>query len=97
MEERSFVLGYFVGRRGFRRWTGRARTRPKMPSAAWRTAAVLCTAAGVALAWAVFGSDAGLRMIGGGVVGFVLGMYLVETVWERRRPMAPVDDPSATG
>lgn len=86
MGDHRFLVGYLFGRRGFKRWTGRERTRPKMPSGPWRAAALLCTAAGVLVAWLItHGSDAVVwRMVAGGVLGFAIGMYVVETVWERR-------------
>lgn len=86
MAGNDFLVGYFFGRRGFKRWTGRERTRPKMPSGPWRASALLCTAAGVLVAWLIFGrSDAGgWRLVAGGVVGFAVGMYVVESIWERR-------------
>ena len=82
----DFIVGYFFGRRGFRRWTGRQRTRPKMASRPWRLAAVLCTIAGMLLAWLLFRSSGALgwRLVGGAGLGFAVGMYAVESVWERR-------------
>jgi membrane associated rhomboid family serine protease len=63
-----------------------ARKRPKMPSKPWRLAAVCCIAIGAIGAWLLFrGSDTvALRAAVGGAIGFVVGMYIVETVWERR-------------
>lgn len=82
----DFIFGYFFARRFAKPWKGRERTRPKMPSTPWRVAAVCCIATGALLAWLIFrGSDAVvIRTIFGGVVGLVVGMILVETIWERR-------------
>ncbi len=86
MGDGNFVAGYFFGRRRFKRWTGRERTRPKMPAGPWRAAALLCTSAGVLVAWLIFrDSDAVTwRLVAGGAIGFAVGMYVVESVWERR-------------
>lgn len=86
MAGNHFIVGYLFGRRGFKRWTGRERTRPKMPAGPWRAAALLCIAAGVLVAWSIFrgSSSVGWRMVAGGVVGFAVGMYVVESIWERR-------------
>lgn len=82
----DFILGYLLGRRGPKRWRGRERTRPKMPAAAWRAWAIVCIGSGVLIAWLLFSgsSSLGWRMVAGGIVGFLVGMYLVETIWERR-------------
>lgn len=95
MPDRDFVTGYFFGRRRFKRWTGRERTRPKMPSGPWRAAALLCTAAGALVAWLLFreSSSVGWRMVAGGVVGFAVGMYIVESIWERRVAARSHDGP----
>ena len=86
MDRNGFLVGYLFGRRGFKRWNGREPTRPKMPSRHWRTAAVVCTLAGVLVAWLIFrsGSGVGWRMLAGGMIGLAVGMYVVETIWERR-------------
>lgn len=62
------------------------RKRPKMPSAPWRAAAVICFTIGALVTWLVFrdGDAILLRVLAGGLVGFVVGMIAVETVWERR-------------
>lgn len=62
------------------------RKRPKMPSGPWRLAAVICFSLGAAASWMLFRdtSAATIRTIAGGVAGFVVGMYIVETLWERR-------------
>ncbi len=99
VDERSFRFGYIYGRRGGRPWKPGPRTRPKMPSAPWRAAAVSCAAIGALVAWLLF-RDTNvvlLRVAVGAGVGFVVGMYLVETVWERRfrrRPPLPGPAPS---
>lgn len=95
MTRADFIVGYLFGRRGARRWRGRERTRPKMPSSTWRAWAIVCVGTGVLGAWLLFrDSDAlGWRMLAGGTVGFVLGMYVVETVWERRVGAAAERDP----
>jgi hypothetical protein len=82
----DFIVGYLFGRRGFRHWGGRERTRPKMPSTPWRVWAVVCAVVGALVAWLIFrGAGAlGWRLVAGAIVGFVVGMYVVETVWERR-------------
>ncbi|MDJ0767220.1 MAG: hypothetical protein QNJ12_00445 [Ilumatobacter sp.] len=61
------------------------RTRPKMPSGPWRAAAVICFLVGAGVAWLLFGDSnaAVLRVLFGGLVGFAVGMYVVEGVWER--------------
>lgn len=84
----DFIVGYLFGRRGgLTGWRGRERTRPKMPAGSWRLAAVLCITAGAIAAWLSFGQSGNLgwRMVGGGAIGFVVGMYVVESVWERRQ------------
>ncbi len=95
MSGSHFIVGYLFGRRGFKRWTGRERTRPKMPSGPWRAAALLCTAAGVLVAWLLFrgSGPVGWRMVAGGVVGFAVGMYIVESIWERRVAARSHDGP----
>lgn len=55
-----------------------------------------CTALGVLGAWMLFRDSGALgwRMFGGGAAGFVIGMYVVESVWERslaaREPSGPI-------
>ena len=91
----DFILGYVFARRFAKPWRGRERTRPKMPSASWRLAAVGCTAAGALLAWLIF-RDSGavvIRTIFGGVAGLVVGMIVVETIWERRTATREPDGP----
>ena len=82
----DFIFGYFFARRFAKPWKGRERTRPKMPSTTWRLAAVGCTASGALLTWLIFrDSEAvAVRTIFGGVAGLVVGMIVVETIWERR-------------
>ncbi len=98
----DFIVGYLFGRRRFGRWHGRARTRPKMPSRPWRLAAVLCASAGVIAAWILFRDSGALgwRLVAGAMIGFVVGMYVVETIWERRLPADGVtgsDDSPSSG
>lgn len=82
----DFRFGYFFARRSAKPWKGRERTRPKMPSGPWRAAAISCMALGVLVAWLLFraSDSAGWRMFAGGVIGLIAGMYVVETIWERR-------------
>ena len=93
MTDRDFLFGYFFARRSAKPWKPGPRKHPKMPSTSWRLAALACTAIGAALFWLLFrGGDSRalmLRIGAGGVVGLVVGMYLVETVWEHRRRRAP--------
>lgn len=83
----SFLFGYFFARRHATRWNGRARTRPTMPSRAWWSAALTVTAVGaligVALALGLGWNPLRWAVIVG-IVGFGGGMYVVETIWERR-------------
>lgn len=76
-------------------WRGRVRTRPKMPSGAWRVAAVACTAVGALVAWLIFRNSGALgwRMVAGAGVGFAVGIYVVETMWERRARSTAADGP----
>jgi hypothetical protein len=71
--------------------------RPTMPRARWLRWAAACIAVGMAtgaqIADAVNGSTA-RGVVLGAIVGLVLGIYVVETVWERgeqrrklRRPL----------
>jgi len=87
MADDRFLFGYLFGRRHAAPWTAGPRKRPKMPSAPWRVAALCCALAGAAIGWLLFGGDDAevLRIAACAVVGFVIGMYVVETVWERRR------------
>ena len=99
MADRDFIFGYFFAKRSATPWKPGPRRHPKMRSTTWRLAAVACTVIGAALFWLLFrGGDSGalvLRIGAGGVVGLVVGMYLVETVWERRR-RGRQDDPPAS-
>ena len=99
MADENSILRYFLARRFAQPWKPGPRKHPKMPSTSWRLAAVACTATGAALFWLLFrGGDSGalpLRIGAGGVVGLVVGMYLVETVWERRRRGGRADPPAS--
>lgn len=96
MPDNDFTFAYFFARRHAKRWKPRERTRPKMASAAWRFSALACTIIGALGAWLVFRNSGALgwRVFAGGVVGFVIGMYVVETIWERRlrstEPAGPI-------
>jgi hypothetical protein len=88
VDERSFLFGYFFARRNAKPWKAGPRKRPKMPSTPWRVWAVICIAVGATLSWAV-SQDADtativVRTVLGGVFGMAIGMYVVETVWEKR-------------
>jgi len=54
-----------------------------MPSTPWRVAAACCTLTGGIIGWLLF-AGAPIRVAACAVAGFVVGMYVVETVWERR-------------
>lgn len=71
-----------------------------MPSRPWRVAAALSFAIGAAIAWVLFrdSSVVLLRVIVGGLVGMGIGLYLVETIWERKvdrstEPALPLSQP----
>ncbi len=89
MADKDFIFGYFFARRFAKPWKPGPRTHPKMPSGPWRMAAVLSFSIGMVAAWLLFrGNDQGAlvpRVLVGGLIGFVIGMYVVETVWEHRR------------
>ena len=97
VDDKSFTLGHLVGRRRNEHGAARpvVRKRPKMPSTPWRVAATICFLAGATIAWAVSQSAPGativVRTVLGGLFGLAIGMYIVETVWERklRRDAAP--------
>lgn len=101
MPGNDFLFGYFFARRFAKPSKREARKYPKMPSGPWRIAAVICVATGAALSWLLFrNGNSGIlaiRVVFGGLVGLVIGMYVVETVWERRRrphesgaPVSPI-------
>lgn len=95
MSDRNFIFGYFFARRHATPWKQRERTRPKMPSTPWRLSALASVAIGVLAAWLLFrgASSIGWRMVAGGVAGFVVGMYIVESIWERRLRAAEAAGP----
>lgn len=99
MKGSDVIVGYFFGRHGSRLWTGRDRTRPKMPSRPWRLAAVLCTAAGMLLAWMMFRDSGALgwRLVADAVVGFVVGMFVVESIWNGDCKPAPRSSGAGAG
>ncbi len=82
----------FLALRHIRRrpgWTSKLTpsTRPTMPKARWRALAALCFVVG-AVAGALLVDDGGRRVLVsgfGGLVALAVGMYVIETVWERRR------------
>ena len=82
----NFMFAYLLRKKGSKGWRTPERVTPKMPSILWRVAAVCCAALGAVLAWLIFRGSAatGWRMVGGAIVGFVVGMYAVESIWERR-------------
>ena len=61
--------------------------RPRMPRMLWWTWALVLFGAGALLTWSLVGdTDNGvLRIIAGGFGFVVVGMIIVETIWERRR------------
>jgi hypothetical protein len=89
MAGNDFIFGYFFARRLAKPWKPGPRTHPKMPARPWRLAAGLSFSIGMLAAWLLFrDNDPGalvLRVLVGGLIGFVIGMYVVESVWERRR------------
>lgn len=101
MPDNRFLFGYFSAKRSATPWRAGPRTHPKMPSRPWRTAAVICTLVGAAGAWLLFrNGDSGalvLRVIVGGLAGLAIGMYVVETVWERRTRRRLASPPSPIG
>jgi hypothetical protein len=86
-DERSAVAS-FLARTYAKPWTARPHTHPKMPARLWRIWAVITIAAGATFSWAVSQSAPTativVRTVLGGVFGLAIGMYIVETVWERR-------------
>lgn len=71
-------------------WTSKLTpsTRPTMPKSQWRPLAALCFAIGAAIGALLVGDDGGrtvLVAIVGGLIGVTIGMYGIETIWERRR------------
>ena len=101
MAGNDFIFGYFFARRFAKPWKPGPRTHPKMPSRPWRLAAVVSFSIGAMGAWLLFRHhDSGalvLRVLIGGLIGFVIGMYVVETVWERRRREREAAAPSPIG
>ncbi len=89
------ALGYFVARRFAKPWKPGPRKHPKMPRGPWWIASIVCFLVGTAIGIAIFGQDgAGLvRAIACGVGGWVIGMFVVETVWERRSGSSSVPGP----
>ena len=87
------MLGFLTGRRRRNRGAPVKSDRPTMPSTSWRIAAVACIGVGAFVAWLLFRNTSvvALRVIAGGIVGFLVGMYIVETVWERRLRARPID------
>ena len=57
-----------------------------MPSRPWRLVAVRCTMAGLLVAWLLFRDSGALgwRLVAGAALGFAAGMYVVESIRERR-------------
>lgn len=82
------VAWWFIrGRTGRRGLTITPSTRPTMPRSQWRPLAALCFAVG-AIVGGFIGGDGGravLLAVVGGLIGLVVGMYVIETIWERRR------------
>ena len=69
--------------------------RPKVPRIVWWPAAIALFAVGALLTWS-FGDDATVWAIIAGGGGFVvIGMLLVEVLWERRRARAEALDERA--
>lgn len=89
MPRNDFLFGYFFARRFSKQGQPRQRKYPKMPSGAWRIAASICISIGAGVSWLLFRhADSGAlaaRIIVGALAGLVIGMYIVETIWERRR------------
>jgi hypothetical protein len=102
-DNQNSVWGYFFARKFATPWKPGPRRHPKMPSGPWRMAAIACLTIGALASWLVFrDGDTGrlvVRMIGGAVAVFVVGMYAVETVYERRlrRRAAEAAAPSPIG
>ena len=101
MPDNRFLFGYLFARRNASPWRPGPRKHPKMPSRPWRAAALICTLLGAMGAWLIFrDGDSGaltLRVIVGGLVGLAIGMYVVETVWERRIRRRQTAPPSPIG
>lgn len=73
--------------------------RPRMPRPLWWTWAVVLFGAGALLTWTIVDDTdvAVLRIIAGGLGFVVVGMLIVETIWERRRKRNdPPDGPIVT-
>lgn len=58
------------------------RTIPKMPGRLWRVWAVAVTVLGAAVAFAIWARIG--AAVGGAILGFAAGMYIVETRWVTR-------------
>jgi len=100
MPDDDFFFRYLFARQFAKPWKPGPRKHPKMPSGPWRAAALACLSIGALVAWLLFrNGDSGallLRVIVGALVVFVIGMYIVETIWERReqrRQNAPPPSP----
>ena len=74
--------------------------RPTMSSAAWRRWAIVCVLvgaiAGVLVARALDRLTVQVAFLGA-LLGFLIGMYIVETIWERRYAHRADDPPSPIG
>lgn len=85
----AFYAAWWVTRRRGRRGiTITPSTRPTMPKAQWRSLAAICFAVGAvvgALIPAGSNDVLVLRAIVVGLIGVAVGMYVIETIWERRR------------
>lgn len=94
-DDRNFMFGYFFARRFAKPWKPGPRRHPKMPSRPWRIAALVCFATGFVATWAVFrdSNAVWLRALFGGVVAMAVGLYVVETLWERRLHAKSVPPP----
>lgn len=95
----SGIMGFWIAKRMRENGVDQPfeRKRPKMPSTAWRASAAICFAIGATVAWLLFrdSSVVVLRMLAGGLVVFVIGMYAIETVWERGQQRAPTPTPTS--
>ena len=89
VDQNSFILGYLLGRKG----AGKpdqpfVSTRPTMPKGRWRMLAVLCFLVPATVTLLVTSASNGTwgYALGAGVLGVVIGMYTLETIWERQHP-----------
>lgn len=90
-DERSglwFMTYLHVHGAGGKRWSPPLKKYPTMPRSTWRSLAAICFAVG-AVVGAVAGQGNASRVVAAAILfGFIavgVGMWIIETVWLRRR------------